>query len=234
MTYSRPGTSTVDALERISSPSAPSIIGESRVSVSANGRVIDGRNPAQIVKNGEARAAEVTNFVEGLTKVATPIIKDQLTKQAKSQLGELIEADPGIVEKARKAGPEARELVRTLSPQAQDMFSGMVAESAAMNYQERLGQSAVINKILIDPSKRGTPEEAAAWVQVKSDALEQSGLKSLPPALLGTMADQLGTLEGQIKGKLYGLQVRESATQKDAVMSNWVGQSFRAFVPSRI
>ena len=95
MTYSRPGTSTVDALERISAPNAPSIIGDSRTSISANGRVIDGRNPGQLARNGEARAAEVTGFIEGLTKVATPIIKDQLTKQAYNQVGELLKTqDP--------------------------------------------------------------------------------------------------------------------------------------------
>jgi hypothetical protein len=112
------------------------------------------------------------------------------------------------------------------------MFSGMVAESAANNYLERLGQSALVNKVLIDPSKRGTPEEANAWLQVKGDALEQSGLKGLPPALLGSMADKLGALEGQIKGKLYGLQVREDATRKDATTSEWIGLSLRNYVPS--
>ena len=90
--YSRPSASTVDALARVPTPGHSSIIGDSRVTQSANGRLLDNRNPNAVLDAGRQRAAEVTNFIEGLTKVAAPIIKDALTQRFGISAGSSIKA----------------------------------------------------------------------------------------------------------------------------------------------
>jgi hypothetical protein len=202
MTYSRPGTSTVDALERISAPNAPSIIGDSRTTISANGRVIDARSPGQLARNGEARAAEITGFIEGLTKVATPIIKDQLTKQAYNQVGELLKTqDP--LQLIRSGDETQRALVRSLSPQAQDILNDKAAQGAVRLFQETYSAERTKRSAILQSTTASPEDKAKAETDAKSAALTAAGVTSLPPSNLVAYADQMAQTEAALKGLDY-------------------------------
>lgn len=200
--YSRPSTSTVNALERISLPNAPSIIGDSRVTRSADGAVIDRRNPGQLLKNAEARAGEITGFIEGLTKIAKPLVDDALLKQANRQVGELL-ATQDPVQLIRSSDPEQRSMVRALSPQARDILNDKAAGASSRYYLEVL-QAERTKRAAVLQSPTATPEQKAqAETEAKGVALEQSGLSSVEPSYLVKYADGVMQGEAQLRGLDY-------------------------------
>lgn len=221
--YSRPSTSTVDALTRVSLPNAPDIIGNPQVTQSANGRFLDFRSPQQLQRNGEARAAEITNFVEGLTKVAKPLIDDALLKQAKNQVGELL-ATQDPVQLIRSGTEEQRALVRSLSPQAQDLLNDKAAQGAVRLYQEtysaeRTKRAAVLQSLTASPE-----EKAKAESEAKSLAMEASGISKLPPSYIATYGDQLV----QTDAALRGLDYKETLKNQTKEQRAQLGNSYRA------
>jgi len=200
--YSRPSTSTVNALERISLPNAPSIIGDSRVTRSADGAVVDRRNPGQLLKNAEARTNEVTSFISGLTKIAKPLVDDALLKQANRQVGELL-ATQDPVQLIRSSDPEQRSMVRALSPQARDILNDKAAGASSRYYLEVL-QAERTKRAAVLQSPTATPEQKAqAETEAKGVALEQSGLSSVEPSYLVKYADGVMQGEAQLRGLDY-------------------------------
>lgn len=200
--YSRPSTSTVDALTRVSLPNAPSIIGESRVTRSRDGAYLDFRKPEQILKNAEARTAEVTNFISGLTKIAKPLVDDALLKQANNQVGELL-ATQDPVQLIRSSDPEQRSVVRALSPQARDILQDKAAGAASRMYLEIL-QAERTKRSAILQSPTATPEDKTkAETEAKGIALERSGLATVEPSYLVKYSDGVIQGEAQLKGLDY-------------------------------
>lgn len=221
--YSRPSTSTVDALKRVSSPNAPDIIGSSQVTQSANGRYLDFRNPGQLQQNAQARAAEVTNFVEGLTKVAKPLIDDALLKQAKTQVGELL-ATQDPVQLIRGATEEQRALVRSLSPQAQDILQDKAAQGSIRLYQESYSAERAKRAAVLQ-STTATPEEKAkAESEAKTAALDFSGLTKVQPTYIATYGEQLAETDAALKGLDYK-ETLKNQTKEDRAK---LGNSYRA------
>lgn len=221
MTYSRPTTSTVDALARVPTPNAPGIIGDSRVTSSANGRVIDARNPGQLVANGRAQAAEVTNFIEGLTKVAQPLINDALTKQANNQVGELLKTqDP--VQLLRSAKPEDRALIRNLSPQAQAILEDKAAQGSVRLYQDTLTAESTKRAAILQ-SPTATPEDKAkARADAKAAALEASGVNQMPAGPLVKYADALSQADAAIAGLDYKETLKNQDKDNRVKFSNGI------------
>jgi hypothetical protein len=176
--------------------------GAPRVSRSANGPLLDNRSPNTLLAAGQARAAEVTNFIEGLTKVATPLIKDALTKQANQQVGELLQTQD-IGELIRKTPEERRPLLRVLSPEAQDKANAAFADYATTQYAQ-IKQAEITKRSNILLSDTTSQEEKAkAAAEAHSIALQQSGLTNLPAANLASKADTLARIDGDINGRTY-------------------------------
>ena len=233
MTYSRPGTSTVDALERISAPNAPSIIGDSRTTISANGRVLDFRNPSQLARNGEARAAEVTGFIENLTKVATPIIKDQLTKQAYNQVGELLQTqDP--LQLIRSGDETQRALVRSLSPQAQDILNDKAAQGAVRLFQETYSAERTKRAAILQSTTATPQDKAKAETDAKSAALTAAGVTSLPPSNLVAYADQMAQTEAALKGLDYQATLKNQTKDQRSTFVRAFQSNLDALTNTRI
>lgn len=200
--YSRPSTSTVDALTRVSLPNAPSVIGDSRVTRSRDGAYLDFRKPEQILKNAEARTAEVTNFISGLTKIAKPLVDDALLKQANNQVGELL-ATQDPVQLIRSSDPEQRSLIRALSPQARDILQDKAAGAASRMYLEIL-QAERTKRSAVLQSPTATPEDKTkAETEAKGIALERSGLATVEPSYLVKYSDGVIQGEAQLRGLDY-------------------------------
>lgn len=200
--YSRPSTSTVDALTRVSLPNAPSIIGESRVTRSKDGAYLDFRKPGQLLENARARTAEITDFISGLTKVAKPLVDDALLKQANNQVGELL-ATQDPVQLIRSSDPEQRSVIRALSPQARDILQDKAAGAASRMYLEIL-QAERTKRSAILQSPTATPEDKTkAETEAKGIALERSGLATVEPSYLVKYSDGVIQGEAQLKGLDY-------------------------------
>ena len=209
--YSRPQTDTVSALEKIPTAAEIEIIGSSKTKISENGRVIDKRDPAQLYRNGVARASEVTNFIEGLTKVADKIVPDLLTKQAYNQVGELLKTqDP--VQLIRSGNEEQRALVRSLSPQAQDILNDTAAQGAVRLYQDTFAAEQTKRLSILQSPTASQEDKVRALNDAKSTALEASGIGAMRPENLVKYA---GTLS-QIDAALQGLNYKETLKTQDA------------------
>jgi hypothetical protein len=209
--YSRPQTDTVSALEKIPTAAEIEIIGSSKTKISENGRVIDKRDPAQLYRNGVARASEVTNFIEGLTKVADKIVPDLLTKQAYNQVGELLKTqDP--VQLIRSGNEEQRALVRSLSPQAQDILNDTAAQGAVRLYQDTFAAEQTKRLSILQSPTASQEDKVRALNDAKSTALEASGIGAMRPENLVKYA---GTLS-QIDATLQGINYKETLKTQDA------------------
>jgi hypothetical protein len=170
---------------------------------SAHGRYQDNRNPNTLLQNGQARAAEVTNFIEGLTKVATPLIKDQLTKQANQQVGELLQTQDPVALMRSSATPEQRALLRQLSPQARDIIENQAAQGAVTLYAET-HQAERAKRLAVLQSTTASPEDKAkARAEAKAAALEASGVSQMPPQALAQYGDTLARVDAELDGREY-------------------------------
>jgi hypothetical protein len=180
---------------------------------------MDFRSPQQLQRNAEARAAEVTNFVEGLTKVAKPLIDDALLKQAKSQVGELL-ATQDPVQLIRSGNEEQRALVRSLSPQARDILEDKATQGSIRFYQEaysaeRTKRAAILQSLTASPE-----DKAKAEAEAKSAALEASGLTKMPPTYVATYADQIAQTESALKGLDYKETLKNQTADDRAKLVN--------------
>ena len=217
--YSRPATRQVDAMARVPTPMSIDVGSAQRVRRSANGPLLDNRSGDQLYRNGMARAAEVTNFIEGLTKVATPIIKDQLTQQANRQVGELLSQYQGS-DLVRVATDEQSALIRQLSPQARDIVNARAAEAgvyeyAAIHSAERTRLSSVLTS-----TTASEKDVLNAEAEARSIALEKSGLKNLPPEYLAAQAGTLAEIDGKLRGADYSARLKEQDSIDEVKLGN--------------
>lgn len=203
MTYSRPTTSTVDALARVPTPNAPGILGDSRVTSSANGRVVDARNPGQIAANGRAQAAEVTSFIEGLTKTAQPLINSALTEKANNQVGELLKTQDPVQLMRNAKTPEGEAILRQLNPQARDILEDKAAAMSVRLYGEALTAETSKRSAILQSETATFEERTKAWSEAKSRALQVSGVSAMAPGSLLRYADQLGQYDAALMGLDY-------------------------------
>lgn len=201
--YRRPGTSTVNALGGVGTPNSIQVKGNSQVQVSSAGRVIDERNPSQLIRNAEASTAAINNFVNTITNQAPKVIKGALMDQANRQMSELVSStSPKDLMAVTSDGPE-RDVMRGLNVFAQEKLAAYQANYGANEYKEIYTADVEKNQALLtNPS---TPDEVKAQVMsdIKQDARQKSGLGNVPAGALATVAPQLAAFEGQLSGRNY-------------------------------
>jgi hypothetical protein len=208
-------------------------VGEApRVTRSANGPLLDNRNPNTVLQAGQARAAEVTNFIEGLTKVATPLIKDQLTKQANQQVGELL-ATQDPVALIRSSSPEQRQVIRSLSPQAQDILQDKAAAGAVRLYQDTLSAERAKRAAVLDTFNFSAEDRARAGAEAKAAALEASGIASVQPSYLVKYGEELSQTDAALEGLSYRAQTKAKDTDEKTAYTNGVASSLESWSNGR-
>jgi len=208
-------------------------VGETpRVSHSAHGAYQDNRSPNTLLQNGQARAAEVTNFIEGLTKVATPLIKDQLTKQANQQVGELL-ATQDPVALIRSASPEQRQLIRSLSPQAQDILQDRAAAGSVRLYQDTLSAERAKRAAVLDTENFSVEDRTKAAAEAKAAALEASGIGSVQPSYLVKYGDVLGQTDATLEGMSYKARVKAKDIDETTKYTKGVESSLESWSQGR-
>jgi hypothetical protein len=164
---------------------------------------LDNRSASQVLQNGQARAAEVTNFIEGLTKVATPLIKDQLTKQANQQVGELLATQDPVALMRSSASPEQRALLRQLSPQARDIIENQAAQGAVTMYAQTYEAERARRLSTLQSTTASPEEKAKAAADAKAAALEASGITQMPAGALAQYGDTLAKVDAELQGRDY-------------------------------
>ena len=231
--YSRPSTGRVDALGRVPTPMLPDVGSAPRTTRSADGPLLDFRSPETVLRNGQAKAAEVTNFIEGLTKVATPIINSELTKQANRQVGELL-ATQDPVELIRSSDPQQRAVVRSLSPQAQDILQDKAAQGAVTQYQSVLSAERARRSAILDTTNFTEEDRAKAAAEARSIALQKSGITQVSPTHLMRYGSTLTQTDAILSGKSYEAQVSAKDKDERTVYTNGLRSSLSNYSTSRL
>jgi len=206
--------------------------GAPRVSRSAHGAYQDNRSPETVLRNGQAKAAEVTNFIEGLTKVATPLIFDQLTKQANQQVGELL-ATQDPVALIRSSDPEQRQLVRSLSPQARDILQDQAARASVRMYQETLSAERAQRAAILDTNNFSEEERLKASADAQEAALDASGITSVEPGYLVQYGSVLSETDAALNGMSYKARAKDQDDNETAVYTNGVASTLTSWSEGR-
>lgn len=207
MTYSRPRTSTVNALGDPGLPGEIKVRGNSRVTVSKNGDLYDNRKPAQLIANAEASTAAVTNFIDVLTKQGSKIYKGVLEDQANVQMADLLASqDPQDL--MRSTTSEQRDALRRLNPIARDRVEDWKGTFGANQYQQIYQAEQQKNLPFLSDPSRSDEEKAQRQGEIKQTALQQSGLRNVSPRALRNVAGELAKFEGNAAGLVYAETIK--------------------------
>jgi hypothetical protein len=166
---------------------------------------MDFSSPQQAGVNAARDLQEISSFLSKAVEVGAPIYKEFLKAQGNRQAGEFLR-NVDVSTLYRNGDEDQRNLLRDLNPFAQEQVADAAARSTSRAYIEFLGAERAKNTTLQNPYAR--PEEiATAEAQVRSTALERSGLDRIPPAALAPHLGRVADAEGGLKGDTYRQQL---------------------------
>ncbi len=230
MTYSRPGTSQVDAFGEVANPMAISRVGlRSKTEVSRNGAVVDERDPGQIVRNAEQKTKSIENFVSFLTKDVAPVVTGELKAQGNAAAMDAITSIPGMADGSfyRQSDEQQRKVLKdySLNGYARDQLQNYGAGVAVGQYRSEIGDAFLASPIL----QSGAPQEERDREKQRILTEKRSLLRNVDPRYLAKYAQPLAEFEGQLIGKTEGLarEARNENLQNAATanFSSWWGDT---------
>lgn len=201
MTYSRPGTSEVNAFFRPATPNRLSGAPDQRVSLGASGPLLDNRNAAIAGRNAGQGLAEVASFLDQFTKTAAPIYNAYADEQAKKQVGELFQTTDGQA-LLRSGDANTRQTLRALSPRAQELAYESLAQGAVASYGQALAVEVNNNQLLKNP-QISFEDRSKEFARIRASVAERSGLTTVPPQYVAGLAPQVLQIEATVKGQSY-------------------------------
>lgn len=201
MTYSRPGTSEVNAFFRPATPNRLTGAPDQRVSIGSSGPLLDNRNAAIAGRNAGQGLAEVASFLDQFTKTAAPIYNAYADEQAKRQVGELFQTTDGQA-LLRSGDANTRQTLRALSPRAQELAYESLAQGAVASYGQALAVEVNNNQLLKNP-QISFEDRSKEFARIRASVAERSGLTTVPPEYVAGFAPQVLQIEATVKGQSY-------------------------------
>lgn len=201
MTYSRPGTSEVNAFFRPATPNRVSGAPDQRVSLGPSGPLLDNRNAATAGRNAGQGFAEVASFLDQFNKTAAPIYNAYADEQAKKQVGELFQTTDGQA-LLRSGDANTRQTLRALSPRAQELAYESLAQGAVASYGQALAVEVNNNQLLKNP-QISFEDRSKEFARIRASVAERSGLTTVPPEYVAGFAPQVLQIEATVKGQSY-------------------------------
>jgi len=214
MTYSRPGTSEVNAFFRPATPNRLTGAPDQRVSLGSSGPLLDNRNAATAGRNAGQGFAEVASFLDQFTKTAAPIYNAYADQQAKKQVGELF-SNMDVATLYRSGDQKARDAVKAMSPRAQEIANEALAQANASEFVQRVSVNTANSRILTNPQS-SQEEMAAERLRIRDYAMEGSGLKALPPQYVAPLIPEIAQQEAAIRGRSYEGLAANTVQQQNA------------------
>ena len=211
MTYSRPSTSAVSVRIPGDRGNRTKIVGQpGGGGVAPSAQRLDRSNPQIAGKNAARGYEEIGQFLEDFAPVVKTVGTALIEEQANNQLGKLMVQDPTLGSRYRNADADAQAKIDTLHPYTKELFLRSQVTTSQRAYQELLPSLALADSRLTAANARDNPEQfAAALSEVQSKAQDQSGVANLPPELRGAMAQDLATVNGAVRGKLFAAQEQQ-------------------------
>ena len=237
MTYSRPGTSEVNALFKPATPNRASGAPDQRVSLGASGPLLDNRSAQQAGLNAGRGLAEVGNFIENFAKVGAPIYKAYQEDRGIDQAKDILANE--VFRSGIAAGdPVAKGLYDRANSFGKDLVRRAVGEGMVSSYREALGP-ALFNDDALTRAKR--PEEtdeqyrsgiARVRLERSRSVQDRIGISGLPAEFQQDIAADLLQIDQQARGKSFALQTTKNSRLTDSNLSTAtvavVGSSYDA------
>ena len=221
MTYSRPGTSQVNALPSIQAPRSTGVIGSPGVGANPTGRFVNLTNPSVAGANAGRQEALISNFLQQSLGPIKTIGTAMAQASAKKELGQLLDSTPNIGQQYRQGSPDAQAQIRSLGWMAQDMFYEGQVKSGLAEYQTSLAAEALSDSRLTQAGEWGD-EQSQAWAEIQGRNFERS-FKGLPASFLGEASVQVGALDGAVKGQIQKARATDQANTQAIGISNGMG-----------
>lgn len=232
MTYSRPGTSTVNALQ-LPQPYQP--LGspdEQRVRVTSNGPLLNYINPAQAGQNAGKDAAALSSFFESTLKVGGPILAKSLEERSQAQAAEFLSKNTDTASLYASANQEGRNLLRSLNGRAQDIVGDATARTAAAEYLQIYEANRAADRTFITPGV--TSEQiVAADAKAKEGALRASGLENIPSQYLSPVITGVREGEARVKAGNYKVALEQQTRLQSNAFSAAYGKQIEIDITSR-
>ena len=232
MTFSRPRIGPTDAMGRITKPNEQR--GADRVYVPEvnSARFSDNRNPGVIRAAGEADAARIGQFMQGLSKLVDTGAEVIEKKLDTSQLEQVL-AKPETADAIRKWDKESRDMFAGLRPNVRDQIGDMSAQLKISNYQDRLSVEALKQPSLY----LGKPEDQTEEQYRKQKALarkdlydrvaKETGLDQIEPRYLARHIGKKAAAEAATYGIEETERYKRDAEKRDAILGEAMVESLR-------
>jgi hypothetical protein len=196
MTYSRPSTSTVNALFRPAMPNQIRDVERQTVRVTGNGRYMDFTDARVAGQNAGQNYKEMSNFLDSVVKTGKPLYDAYIDGKVKQQVAGVL-TDPKLVSQLRSGDPVASSTLRSLMPQAQDTVNRALAAASGQAQADIYNVLTTKDSFLNSPKPQGLTDED--WDKQKSQrraglraqAAEQSGISNLPSWAQGEVAPEV-------------------------------------------
>jgi hypothetical protein len=231
MTYSRPGTSEVNAFFRPATPNRVAGAPDQRVSLGPSGPLLDNRNASVAGRNAGQGFAEVASFLDQFNKTAAPIYNAYADEQAKKQAGELF-TNMDVATLFRSGDPKARDAIRALNPRAETIAFESLAQGLGADYQQRLAVDTANNQVLKNPQST-EDQKAAEWAKIRATAMAGSGLQALPQEYVAPLAPLLVQSEAAVRGKSYEALTANVVQDQDTKIRRKISTDLEGLTASR-
>ena len=221
MTYSRPGTSEINALFKPAVPNRGGGNVDQRVSLGASGPLLDNRRADIAGANAGRQLSEIGSFIENFSKTAAPIYKAfqevRGTKQATEVLANQIFTE-GIV----KNDPVARGLYDQTNSYGRELIRNSIGQGMVASYRDALPAALWADDALTRQKRpEETDEQYAAdlskvRLERQQSVLQRIGFSGLPSDFQQAIVPELVGIDQQAKGKTYALATQQNTKITDS------------------
>lgn len=231
MTYSRPGTSTVNALFQPAKQQPMPAADRRVITVGDNGRFLDFSNPELAAKNAGRDAAAVSNFLNNALQVGAPVYKAFLEDQATKQVGEFLKTTD-VSTLYAKGTKEQRDILKTYNVFAQQQVADAAARYSTRSYLEVLQAERSKDATLQNPYA-SPAEQAQAKARVRATAMDRSGINQLPPSAIASYLPSIAEAEATLEGESYKQRLATQSSDFDLKVEKGLGTNLITIDESR-
>lgn len=216
MTYSRPSIRQTNANAGVPTPGRVRIGGSPTVRTGAGFSYSDRFVDSSLAGKAAGQdAAAIANFLQAIQEPVVKVGEALDIQKANRQVGDLIANNPDLPELFRTSPENVQDQIRSLSPRAQDIFLYNNAVSAGTAFKKTFAASAAADALLGEPTTEANREaQTTRYAQLKSEAMESSGVSSLPANFVGAISAELAQFEGAVQGQLQEIRTSKDAAAK--------------------
>ena len=216
MTYSRPGIRQTNANAGAPNPDRVRIANSPSIKKGAGPSYSDRFVDANIEgRNAGRDEAAISSFLENIREPFVKVADAISVENANREIGQLVADNPDLPELFRTSPESVQDRIRSLSPRAQDLFLYNTAVSSGTAFQKTFATAVAADALLTEPTSEANREaQTQRYAELRSKAMESSGVSALPANYVGAISGELATFEGSVQGQLQEIRTKKDAAAK--------------------